>query len=147
MMLHKKCWRLTCSEKIWSCSVSVYLVIAEESEFLFPTLEAGGSWRQAGKQLSWCICQQYSGNHKQEHKILIMDNEGNLHAVWSQVLSTNLLTSRLLCKTLCLVRARNSGHVQLCSPIITVRVYLNISVFKFAALVLHSCCISSWMQQ
>lgn len=42
---------------------------------------------------------------------------------------------------------KNSGHVQLCSPIIAVRVYLNISVFKFAALMLHSCYISLWMQQ
>lgn len=145
MMLHKKCWPLTCSEKI--SSVSVYFVIAEESKFLFPASEAWRSWRQAGKQLSQCICQKYSGNHKQRHRILIMDNEGIF--MLYRVKFFPLLTSRLFCKILCLVSVRNSGHVQICSPIITVRVYLNISVFKFEALMLHSCwfhygCSNNW---
>lgn len=145
MILHKKCWPLTCSGKIWNCFISVCLVIAEESEFLFPASEAWWSWRQAGKQLSQCICQQYSKNHKQRHKAFIMNNEW-LFMLYG-VKFFPLLIGRLFCKTLCLMSVRNSGGVQLCSPIIVIRVYLNISVFKFAALMLHSCCISLWMQQ
>lgn len=81
----------------------------------------------------------------QRHRIFIMDNEGVF--ILYGVKFPLLLTSRFFCKTLHLLSVRNSRHTQLCSPSITVRVFLNICVFKFAALTLSSCCTSLWMQQ